>query len=182
MRKIYLAHPLAERDYVAKEIIPLVQKRFLVVNPFKNRLERFKGLSPKEIRENQSWVRPNWVVGHDLLKIDECDGLLVYNLKGLFSVGSIFEAYYAWSDAKPVAFVMPEEKVPHPWLQYHGIIVTPGIEVAINALYEYFDDEPEWSGAMSVDWPQTYPAIGWPDPNTDPKETSDDKHDQPAFN
>lgn len=137
--RIYIAHSLYLREEVAENVIPKMKLYFDVENPFEHRLALFKGQTEEEIRANREWVRPSWVVKHDLRQIEKCDGMIVLN-KGSASYGSVIEASYCFFELGiPVVFVVAEKYQHHPWLNFFGIHVAKDIEEGIMAMRTFFD-------------------------------------------
>ena len=136
--RIYFAHTLKLRQKAVDELIPQLEKHFTVINPFANRLDAFEGLSEKEIRSNRKFVNPNWVVRHDILKINDSDGIIAYMMEGV-SIGTTQEIVYGLLADLPVVAVVPEELEFHPWLQYHCVGVTDKLEEAVEAMVNYYE-------------------------------------------
>ena len=87
--RIYIAHSLYLREEVAENVIPKMKLYFDVENPFEHRLALFKGQTEEEIRANREWVRPSWVVKHDLRQIEKCDGMIVLKTFGRVSSSNL---------------------------------------------------------------------------------------------
>lgn len=142
--KCYIAHNIEIRDKVKKVIVPRLETYFQVINPFsESRLERFKGLNWEQISDLtvEECKTPNWVMSHDLVKIDECDCLFAYIENSSF--GTPCEIFYAGYNRKiPVGVVLKDKKyIKHKWIQ--SLASTVGtieqIDKVIGNLAEWFE-------------------------------------------
>lgn len=156
-KKIYIAHSLSLRDWVADKIIPRIESfktvrtrqsdasyiespAFSCINPFRDRLERFKGMTVEEIRENNFWVQPRLIVQRDLRDVFNSHGMMVINTDGP-TYGSTYEASIFFSRTNGlgfIVFVVKPELVNHPWLNYFSHAVVDNIDDAIEALGAFF--------------------------------------------
>ncbi len=124
---IYMAHPLDEREYVAKEIIPQIEALGIdVINPFASRLKEFEGLTKQEIYDmrikqyGDDWfkVEGKKVVDRDLKLVEEADVLVAYIPYASF--GTIQELMFASlkNDYKSIILTNDKHKK-HIWLNYN---------------------------------------------------------------
>lgn len=143
--KVYLAHSLGLREYVAEKIEPkFISAGFTVINPFADRLEALAkyGEDEEKLRAELKEL-PRWIVQHDLADVAECDCVVVYNPKGS-SYGSTFEAAFAWFVLGiPVFFIVNEKYINHPWLNYMSSIITLEDDIdflieSMKGLFKYF--------------------------------------------
>jgi len=156
-KRIYIAHSLQLRDWVAEEIIPKIEGMktvkmgtaeqyreepfFDCVNPFKDRLDLFKGKTNEEIRANRKWVQPKLVVQHDLNDIFTCDGMLVINTEGP-SYGSAYEAsifFHRTNGLGMIIYLVNEKYEHHPWLNHFSHAVVTDIDDAMRALEMFYN-------------------------------------------
>lgn len=141
--KVYVAHSLNLRDWVGKDVFPMIKKAgFLIEDPFASRREMMKGMATREIRKmiaEESRETFRWIVSHDLKVIDTCDAMIVINNGGP-SYGSAFETFYmSHVLGKPVFFVASEKYKNHPWLNHYCCCVTTDVAKAIISMVKWFD-------------------------------------------
>lgn len=139
---IYLAHTLSTRDYVTKNLIPKFKDAgFNIVNPFRDRLEELKkyGDDEQKIRLELKML-PRWIVTHDIADVDICDGIVVYNPKGA-SYGTAYETAYAWLVKHiPIFYIVKEEYLYHPWINYigSGVVEEKDIDILIGIMKKMY--------------------------------------------
>lgn len=136
--KLYLAHPTEDR-YMIKEFLQpeLEGQGHVIKNPFieLGREDIFYSKEKKAIydmvTEEQKHDSPATIVGHELMIIDECDGLFAYINPDLPSVGVSMEIFYNSSvlrRGKQKTFVFVDTTNPkeyllhHPWLKTFAIV------------------------------------------------------------
>lgn len=141
--KIYVAHSLELRDWVADEIFTRIPEDFEILDPFESRRDEMEGLDTDEeirmaIREKYDET-PRWVVKHDLDDIDTSDAMIVINNGGP-SYGSVFETFYMAHVLDRPVFMLVESKYKnHPWLNFYCCCVTDDIDNLINSLLKYYN-------------------------------------------
>ena len=141
--RLYLAHTLGLRDWVAEEIFPKIPKEFEIVDPFASRRKTLDGMGDNEetIRKKiaESFGEtPRWIVTHDLDEVKTCDAMLTINSGGP-SYGSSFESFYMSHElGRPVFFVTSQRYKLHPWLLQLCCCVTDDVDQAIESLKKYY--------------------------------------------
>jgi nucleoside 2-deoxyribosyltransferase len=114
-RTVYLAHTLGTRKYVKEKIQPILEQRYHVMNPFRDR--KFdERATEQEIREKMHEDKE--IVERDLQDIHEAD-LVIAFLKDGPSYGTVMEiAYSVFVEEKECIVFVPETDETHPWLRY----------------------------------------------------------------
>ena len=118
--RYYLAHPIIKRQYIREqELIFEKNTRIVLINPFYDGYERIdvveidKGLK-KEWDTSLDYKR---IVETDLSSIDSTKGIIAYVERGIFSIGTSMEIWYAYTHKKVIYIVTPNCDT-HPWLKY----------------------------------------------------------------
>lgn len=142
--KVYVAHTLRLRDAVAEKYFPILEKRFEIIDPFRDRRKMYHNMTEEEIREFiQSIHTPSWPVVHDLKDISGCDVLLMINTDGP-SYGSTLELAFAHQELHiPCIAIVQKQYVWHPWLIDYCITVTDDVDKALYSLFNFFGFEYE---------------------------------------
>ena len=126
---VYIAHPLGlMKELKEKKIENMISSLGLVpLNPFEERIKEFDYMirTVEDIRNffTQDVYTEKWIVEKDLAKLSKAKGVLVYMPQEL-SIGCLFEAAFAvYQMGIPVAFVVNEKYLDHPWLRFMGVCV-----------------------------------------------------------
>jgi len=119
--KFYLAHPIIVRKKVRKAELKFEEDTgYELINPFYDARERsdIKKIDQGKIRPYSGVLDCESIVEGDLKTIDECpDGIVAWMEKGIQSIGTYMEIWYAYSHGKRV-FVITTTWNTHPWIRY----------------------------------------------------------------
>jgi hypothetical protein len=119
--KLYLAHPLELRTQIREIELKIEQETGIEIqNPFYD-----SGRDDIEDIDNGKKGRSDLsldfkaIVEKDLSSIDECDGIVAYIEKGIYTIGTLFELWNtAMGYEDKVVYVVSPDSLGHPWIRY----------------------------------------------------------------
>lgn len=120
--KLYLAHPLVLRKKIRKIELKIERETGLELeNPFYDDIcgnrHDVKQMDKGKMERDDSILDYKQIVENDLTAISKCDGVVCYIEKGVYSLGTLFEAWSAMVTGKQVYVVSPDSLM-HPWVRY----------------------------------------------------------------
>lgn len=121
MNKIYLAHPIRDREWVRKLEIKLEKELGIeLLNPFYDGPERqdIVDIDMGKVMEYAATLDEDKIVNNDLKLIDKSDGTLAI-LTNKKTIGTIMEIMYSKMTKKTVWIICTDpELIGHPWLRW----------------------------------------------------------------
>jgi len=120
--KLYLAHPILDREWIRKEEARIEQELGIeLINPFYDNAERndMKRVDAGQLTVYDDKLVYKAIVEGDLKAIDSAQGIVAILTENL-TVGTLMEIFYnAYTLKRPTYLVIMNAKVyNHPWIKY----------------------------------------------------------------
>jgi hypothetical protein len=121
--RLYLAHPILDRDWIRREELRLEQELDLdLVNPFYDATRErsdIKKIDAGELKPFSRELDSKDIVMGDLNEINHANGLLGF-VTEKYSIGTFMEVFYnSYVLRRPTyLIVMNEQFFAHPWLRF----------------------------------------------------------------
>jgi len=146
--KIYVAHSTRNIGVVKRHYLPKLEEYFEVINPFGKQREGYLEAWETDVALRKKYFgelkyTTNWVVTHDLRKLDACQAIFVY--MDTPSVGLCMELSYAkfTLDIPALVVVCDKKYIDHPWIQYCATVYgfPKEFDVMVERLVEWYEDD-----------------------------------------